>query len=78
MVAITIWERASKAPRVYIGDEKTGYLTTAAGNPASGGTLVKVGETSEYPIDVEPSGTERFNKEKKVFNDFLRSAMQKG
>lgn len=75
-VSPTSSARTSKAPRVGNGDEPTGDSTTV-GNPASGGTLLKVEEPLEDAVDVEPSRTEGFDKKMKAFYEFLRSAMHK-
>lgn len=61
----TSYERTSKAPYLETGDENTAE-STAAGNTACERRLVKVEETLENAVYVEPSGTDRLYLERRL------------
>lgn len=75
MVATITSTSTSNVLLVDTGDEHTGYPTTTV-NPASVGTFLKVNDTLEDAVDVEPSEMKRFNKVTKSAYDLFRSSIQ--
>lgn len=61
MVYTTSPARTSTTPLVEAGDGQTGESTTKV-NPSSERPLVNVEKTLQDAVDLEPSGTNRFEK----------------